>query len=82
VSETFMHQVSAWTAGQLRAALEGIPDDWPVRVVTAAEPGSVMDGPDQVVIEAGPVVSEHAADDCFEIGCEFETGEYPRRAAR
>jgi hypothetical protein len=52
--ELFDHQVTAWTVGQLRAALEGLPDDLPVRVITAEEPGSNLAGPDQVIIHAGP----------------------------
>jgi hypothetical protein len=52
--ELFTHTVRAWTAGELRMALEGVPDDFPVRVVTAEEPGSRYAGPEQVVISAGP----------------------------
>ena len=52
--ELFDHQVTAWTVGQLRAALDGVPDDLPVTVVTAEEPGSGLAGPDQVVISAVP----------------------------
>jgi hypothetical protein len=35
--ELFDHQVTPWTVGQLRKALEGIPDDLPVRVITAED---------------------------------------------
>jgi hypothetical protein len=52
--ELFDHQVTAWTVGQLRAALDGLPDDMPVRVITAEEPGSDLAGDEQVVISAGP----------------------------
>jgi hypothetical protein len=52
--ELFDHQVTAWTAGQLRKALQGVPDDPPVTVVTAEEPGSDLVGPGQVIISAGP----------------------------
>jgi hypothetical protein len=54
--EEFDHVADAWTVGQLRAALEGVPDDLPIEVITAEEPGSNMAGPDQVVIGAGPWV--------------------------
>jgi hypothetical protein len=53
--ELFDHQVTAWTVGQLRAALDGLPDDVPVRVIPADEPGSDVAGDDQVVISAAPV---------------------------
>jgi hypothetical protein len=52
--ELFDHQVTAWTVGQLRAALKGVPDDLPVRIITADEPGSDLAGHEQVVISAAP----------------------------
>lgn len=52
--ELFDHQVTAWTAGQLRAALAGLPGDLPVRVIPADEPGSDLAGAEQVVISAAP----------------------------
>lgn len=52
--EEFDHQVTPWTVGQLRAALEGLPDDLPVSVITAEEPGSDQAGDEQVVISAAP----------------------------
>jgi Family of unknown function (DUF6225) len=52
--ELFDHQVTPWTVGQLRAALEGLPSDMPVRVIPADEPGSDLAGGDQVVISAAP----------------------------
>jgi hypothetical protein len=52
--ELFDHQVAAWTVGQLRAALAGVPDDLPVRIITAGEPGSDFAGDEQVVISAAP----------------------------
>jgi hypothetical protein len=52
--ELFDHQVTAWTVGQLRAALAGLPDDLPARIITAEEPGSDLAGDEQVVISAAP----------------------------
>ena len=52
--ELFEHQVTPWTVGQLRKALEGVPDDLPVEVITAEESGSDLAGDTQVVIHAGP----------------------------
>jgi hypothetical protein len=48
------HQVTAWTADQLHQALDGVPGHFPVRVVTAEEPGSDLVSPEQVVISAAP----------------------------
>jgi Family of unknown function (DUF6225) len=50
--ELFDHQVTAWTVGQLRAALEGVPDDTPVIVNPAEEPGGELNAVEQVVISA------------------------------
>ena len=52
--ELFDHQVSARTVGQLLTALEGVPDDLPMRIITAEEPGSDLAGNEQVMISAGP----------------------------
>jgi hypothetical protein len=78
--ELFTHTVRAWTAGELRRALEGVPDDFPVTVVTAEQPGSDLAGPEQVVISAAPWGGgEGIQPDHFEIGTEFPPGEYYRR---
>jgi hypothetical protein len=81
--ELFTHTVTAWTLGDLRRAVkaaEGLPDGFPLTVVTAEGPGSGLAGPDQVVIDAGPWGgSKVATPDHFEISCEFPSGEYHRR---
>jgi Family of unknown function (DUF6225) len=83
--DLFDHQVTAWTAGELRSALDEVPDDTPVRVVPADEPGSDLAGDEQVVISAGPWTaegippSETVPADHFEISCEFPSGQYYRR---
>jgi Family of unknown function (DUF6225) len=83
--ELFDHQVTAWTAGELRRALDGVPDDMPIRVVPADEPGSDFADDEQVVISAGLWTaegvppSETVPPDHFEIGCEFPSGQYYRR---
>jgi hypothetical protein len=41
--ETFRHEVSGWTAGQLKEALAGVPDD--LRVIVT---------PDEVFIDVRP----------------------------
>ena len=95
--EVFDHQVTAWRVGELREALEGVPDDLPVTVVTAEEPGSDFAGDEQVITSAGPwsnVGADSAGDmraklwsgepqpDHFEIGLEFPLGQYYRRIRR
>lgn len=80
--ETYDHVAEAWTVGQLRAALQGLPDDLPVIVDVAEDPGGdTVD--EQVVINAG-FGHGIAADGTefvsreFRIGCEFPTGQYYR----
>ena len=58
--ELFDHQVTAWTVGDLRKALEGVPDDFSVIVVTADEPGGEFVGDEQVIISAAPWISAEA----------------------
>jgi hypothetical protein len=80
--ELFTHTVRAWTAEELRRALEGVPDDFPVTVLTAEDPGSQYAGDEQVVISAGPWNDrgeEGAPPDHFEISLEFPSGQYYRR---
>lgn len=83
--ELFDHQVTAWTAGELRRVLDGAPDDMPVRVMPAQEPGGEFAGDEQVVISAGPRTaegippSETVPPDHFEISCEFPSGQDYRR---
>jgi hypothetical protein len=80
--ELFTRTVGAWTAGELRKALEGVPDDFPVTVVTAEEPGSDLAGGEQVIISAAPWNErgeEGAPPDHFEISLEFPSGQYYRR---
>lgn len=79
----FEHKVDAWTVGQLRNALSGLPDDMPILVDVAEEPGGDA-VQEQVVIHAGfghgvdgrgePFVGRE-----FRIGCEFPSGTYLRR---
>jgi hypothetical protein len=76
--ELFDHEVTAWTAGALRKALDGVPDDMPVRVITAEEPGGDL-AAEQVVIGGQPWGGGTGPPDHFEISCEFPPGQYYRR---
>jgi hypothetical protein len=80
--ELFRHEGTAWTAGQLRKALDGIPGDMPLRVVVANEPGADFAGDEQVLISAGPW-NDRGTDglppDHFEITWEFPSAECYRR---
>jgi hypothetical protein len=79
--ELFTHTVQAWTAGQLRKALEGVPDEFPVQVFIAEEAGGDTCD-EQVVFSAAPWNSrgeKDAAPDCFMIETEFPSGEHYRR---
>ena len=86
--ELFRHDVTPWTAGQLRDALADLPADTPLKVNVSEEPGgNTVD--EQVVIGAGfgTIVwgdeRGQQADPVFGIDCEFPSGNYyrPRHAA-
>ena len=75
---TVDHVADAWTVGRLRAALEGLPDDLPIIVDAAEEPGGDLVD-EQVIIDVG--FGHGVAGDGSEfigrelrIGCEFSTG--------
>lgn len=78
--ELFTHTVRPWTAGELRKALDGVPDEFPVRVWYAEEPGGEFVD-EQVVISAAPWSDqgEDAPPDYFSISLEFPPGQYYRR---
>ena len=79
----FEHAVQAWTVGQLRDALAGLPDDLPIIVDVAEEPGGDT-VQEQVVIDAG---FGHGVDGRGEpfvgrelrIGCDYPSGPYLQR---
>lgn len=85
--ETFYHEVAQWTVGQLRAALDGVPDDTPVCVACAEVPGGQFVD-EQVVIGAAPETRSWNADTqswdelvepaAFQIEADFPTGDYLR----
>lgn len=82
--ELFTHTVTPLTLGDLRKAVqeaEGLPDELPLIVYYAEEPGSeTVD--EQVVISITPWngrEGEGAPPDCFSINCEFPSGEYRLR---
>jgi hypothetical protein len=74
--EEFDHVAAAWTVGQLRAALAGLPDHTPISVITADEPASSYAGPEQLIIDVG------VHGDRVEIALEFPAGRYYRRRQR
>lgn len=80
--EQFEHTVDAWTAGQLRAALDGVPDDLPLRFVTAEEPGAKVAGPEQVAYAAAKGTSWNSDTgrpvEAFLVELEFPPGTYYR----
>lgn len=80
---TVEHVADAWTVGRLRAALVGLPDEMPIIVDVAEEPGGDLVD-EQVIIHVG--FGHGVAGDGSEfigrelrIGCEFPTGTYERR---
>jgi Family of unknown function (DUF6225) len=83
--ELFHHEVTPWTVGQLRKALQGLPGYLPIRVLYAEEPGGDT-AAEQVLIGAGFGTgtiddgSQYGRD--FLLSCEYSSGEYsrPRRS--
>lgn len=80
---SYEHTVEAWNVGQVRAALDGLPDDLPIIVDVAEEPGGDTVG-EQVVIHVG--FGHGTLGDGTEfigrelrIGCEFPSGSYHRK---
>ena len=58
MADTFDHTPQIWTAGHLRAALSGLPDDTPVHVGIADEPGDFTGYGEYVLVGAEPVEME------------------------
>ena len=83
--ELVRHEVRPWTVGELRAALQGLPDELPLVVHLAEEPGGDL-VQDQVVTGAGFGTIDWGdergedVDRRFGIECDFPTGEYYRRS--
>ena len=83
------HEVSAWTVGQLRKALDGFPEDMPVRVAPLEEPGGDLEAPLQVVIstEVRLFADDRGAlarraqngdgKDYVTLECDYPSGQYP-----
>lgn len=72
--EEFTHTVDELTVGQVRQALANLPDDMPVRVDLAEEPGGRESGWPQVVIDVGDTV-----DGVCCISTDYPSGTYYRR---
>lgn len=80
--EEYHHLVDAWTVGQLRAALDGLPDELPIIVDVAETPGGDLVD-EQVVIHVGfghgtTGDGEEYVGRELRIGCEFPSGRYTR----
>lgn len=82
--ELFDHVVVPWTVGDLRKALEGLPDDLPLQVNLAEEPGGdtcdtqVVTGAGFAAITWGDERGEQI-DRTLSLECEFPTGRYYRQ---
>lgn len=79
----FHHEVTPWTVGQLRKALEGLPDDLPLEVMCAGEPGG-MTGLEQVLVDVGFGHGTYSDGTEFlgrelQLSCDFPSGEYYHR---
>lgn len=75
--EQYRHDVTPWTVGQLRAAMADLPDDVPIEVAVAEQPGGVFVNL-QVVIDAATNPDQNTRRE-FTIACEYPSGTYIRR---
>lgn len=78
--ELFTHEVEVWTVGDLRKAMEGAPDDLPLRVFIPEKPGGDATS-ERVIHYAAPwneVNGGAELPDCFTLECEFPPGPYRR----
>lgn len=76
------HKVEAWTVGQLRNALADLPDDLPLSVDVAEEPGGKF-AEEQVVIPVGFGYEIDGKGEPFvgpklRISCDYPSGAYRR----
>lgn len=55
MTDTFDHAPQVWTAGQLRRALEGLPDETPLHVGVADGPGDFDGYSEYAVVDLEPV---------------------------
>jgi hypothetical protein len=83
--ELFTHTVTAWTVGDLRKALEGVPDEFPLVIIPADKPENDLAAEEQVVVGAGsegswkPAAGTTGPPDHFQIAADFPSGQYYRR---
>ncbi|MCB5167762.1 DUF6225 family protein [Streptomyces bambusae] len=55
MADTFEHQPQVWTAGRLRQALAGLPDETPIHIGVADSPGDFEGYGEYVLVDAEPV---------------------------
>ncbi|WP_331754152.1 DUF6225 family protein [Streptomyces sp. NBC_00826] len=52
MTDVFDHAPRVWNAAQLRAALEGLPDDTPIHIGVAEDPGDFGGYRESVLVDA------------------------------
>ncbi|MFE9193490.1 DUF6225 family protein [Micromonospora sp. NPDC007208] len=80
--ERYRHDVERWTVGQLRAALDGLPDDMVLRAEVAYGPSSAHPDPwgnDQFVVTDATVDDgDYLRSDELIIRVDYSSGSYVR----
>lgn len=77
----YEHTVKAWTVGDLRRALDGIPDDTPLEISTLEDPSSsprkpVLEADRQVVTSTGwEQIPDDPASAVYLLMCDFPSGD-------
>ncbi|MER7048467.1 DUF6225 family protein [Streptomyces jumonjinensis] len=60
MADTFDHAPQVWTAGRLREALSALPDDTPIHVGVADEPGDFGGYSEYSLVDLEPVEKDSA----------------------
>ncbi|MFE7528022.1 DUF6225 family protein [Kitasatospora sp. NPDC057542] len=54
-TDTYTHSPEVWTAGRLREAIKDLPDDAPIHIGVASDPGDFDGYQDHVLVDCEPI---------------------------
>ncbi|MFE5584097.1 DUF6225 family protein [Kitasatospora sp. NPDC056531] len=54
-TDTYAHSPEVWTAGRLREAIKDLPDDAPIHIGVASDPGDFDGYQDHVLVDYEPI---------------------------
>ncbi|MEO3977885.1 DUF6225 family protein [Streptomyces sp. CAU 1734] len=82
MADTFDHFPQVWTAGRLREALAGLPDDTPIHIGVADGPGDFDGYSEYSLVNLEPVEKDHPAagpagtDVEYTLFADYKAGQY------